>query len=143
MDSRSALAAKTCAPWRSACSSSTPATEVCDDRSCHNRNAGGVALPQPGQHLYDVSREVKRHNPLGRVADLFVCWLSRSWRNYDARDNTCRAGPVSWGDSQPRTDPSSDNEAVFLGSKLTREELARVATPAATATLCERRNQFT
>src|SRR5271165_6082098 len=58
MDSRSALAAKTCAPWRSACSFSTPATEVCDDRSCHNRSAGGVALPQPSQHLYDVSREV-------------------------------------------------------------------------------------
>ena len=33
-----------------------PATEVSDDRSCHNRSAGGVALPQPGQHLHDVSR---------------------------------------------------------------------------------------
>ena len=42
---RSASVAKTCARWRSACSFSTPATEVCDDRSCHNRNAGGVALP--------------------------------------------------------------------------------------------------
>jgi integrase len=29
----SALAAKTCAPWPSACSSNTPATEVCDERS--------------------------------------------------------------------------------------------------------------
>ena len=44
---RSALAVKTCVPWRSACSSSTPATEVCDDRrDCsRTRSPGGVALP--------------------------------------------------------------------------------------------------
>ena len=29
-------------------------TEVCDDRSCSSRSAGGVALPQPGQHLHDT-----------------------------------------------------------------------------------------
>src|SRR6516165_12325435 len=52
------LVAKTCAPWRSACSSSTPATEVCDDRRCRYGGAGGVSLPQPGKHLHDVSREV-------------------------------------------------------------------------------------
>src|SRR6516162_6429837 len=40
---RSASAAKTCAPWRSVCSSSTPGTEVYDDPSWGNRGAEGVA----------------------------------------------------------------------------------------------------
>src|SRR3974390_3392458 len=55
---RFASAARTCEQWRSACSSSTPATEVCDDRSHRNRIAGGVALPQPGQHVSDLPRQV-------------------------------------------------------------------------------------
>src|SRR6516225_7598542 len=54
MANPTALAARTCARWRSACSSSTPATEVCDDRCCYDRSAGGVALPQPGQHVSDL-----------------------------------------------------------------------------------------
>ena len=67
-DCRSDLAAKTCAPWRSACSSSTPVTEVCDSERCRSRSAGGVALPQPGERLLTGSAKWHFHYFIGLIS---------------------------------------------------------------------------
>ena len=56
------------------------------------------------------------------------------WRKHDARDKPYRAGAASWGILSPVPAPAPTMTLCSYGTKLTREELARVATPAATAT---------
>ena len=55
-------------------------------------------------------------------------------RKCDARDKPYRAGAASWDLAIPVPAPAPTMTLCSYGAKLTREELARVATPAGTAT---------
>ena len=57
--------------------------ERCDDRRCRNRSAGGAALPQPGKHLHDVSREVV----LPLLDRLERANLGKSWNTWQVEEH--------------------------------------------------------
>src|SRR5271157_106966 len=74
--------------------------------------------------------------PLGRAADPVVCWLSRySFGGTTMQETTLieQEQPVG-AILSPVPAPAPTMTLCSYGTKLTREELARVATPAATAT---------
>src|SRR5271166_7030044 len=74
--------------------------------------------------------------PLGRAADSVVCWLSRFSFGGNAMQETNlieHDQPVG-AILSPVPAPAPTMTLCSYGTKLTREELARVATPAATAT---------
>src|SRR5208283_896130 len=81
-------------------------------------------------------RRRKRHNPLGRAADSVVCWLSRfSFGGATMQETNLieQEQPVGVLTAQVPA-PAPTMTLCSYGAKLTREELARVATPVGTAT---------
>ena len=102
---RFALAAKTCAPWRSACSFNMPGMEVCDYRSGCNRGAGESRSPRAGRtwqkpvlrkagcnRIAGASRDGRspssEHRRSARSGRLCIRLQDRSYRRKESRSRS-------------------------------------------------------